>query len=226
MKRAVKALQNFGKSLYGPVLILPIVGLFIAFGNVFGNGNLAGYIPLLNHPLIQDFGQLVSKSAVEILANLALVFAAAASYRETGILPDAFHVGVHGAFIVDVACSLAFDLRQRHLVIVENKGAIANLPYDAMVEVPAYITAQGPEPVRMGNVPRFHRALLEQQLASEQLLVEAAIEGNYEKALQAFTLNRTVPTLQHAKAILDEMIAANREYWPQLKQAYSDGVAQ
>lgn len=41
MKRAVNALQNFGKSLYGPVLILPIVGLFIAFGNVLGNGNLA-----------------------------------------------------------------------------------------------------------------------------------------------------------------------------------------
>ncbi|MEE3652761.1 MULTISPECIES: 6-phospho-alpha-glucosidase [unclassified Brenneria] len=154
------------------------------------------------------------------------LFTAAAGYKETGILSDAFHVGVHGAFIVDVACSLAFDLRQRHLVIVENKGAIANLPYDAMVEVPAYITAQGPEPVRMGNAPQFHRALLEQQLASEQLLVEATLEGNYEKALQAFTLNRTVPTMQHAKAILDEMIAANREYWPRLKQAYSNGVAQ
>ena len=44
MKRAVNALQNFGKSLYGPVLILPIVGLFIAFGNVLGNGNLAEYL--------------------------------------------------------------------------------------------------------------------------------------------------------------------------------------
>lgn len=140
-------------------------------------------------------------------------------YQRTGVLPDAFHVGVHGAFIVDVACSLAFDLRQRHLVIVENKGAIANLPYDAMVEVPAYITANGPEPVRMGAVPLFHQTLLMQQLASEQLLVEATIEGSYEKALQAFTLNRTVPTMQHAKAILDEMIAANREYWPALQKA-------
>ncbi|KOC91436.1 6-phospho-alpha-glucosidase [Winslowiella iniecta] len=154
------------------------------------------------------------------------LFAAAAEYQQTGILPDAFHVGVHGAFIVDVACSLAFDLRQRHLVIVENRGAIANLPYDAMVEVPAYITAQGPEPVRMGNVPQFHRALLEQQLASEQLLVEATMEGSYEKALQAFTLNRTVPTMQHAKAILDEMIAANQDYWPALKQAFKDGQPQ
>jgi PTS system maltose and glucose-specific IIC component len=61
MKRAVNALQNFGKSLYGPVLILPIVGLFIAFGNVLGNGNLAEYLPFLGHPLIQHLGQLDRK---------------------------------------------------------------------------------------------------------------------------------------------------------------------
>lgn len=75
MNQAVNALQNFGKSLYAPVLILPIVGLFIALGNLFGNGNLAGYLPFLAHPLVQDFGQLISKSAVAILANLALIFA-------------------------------------------------------------------------------------------------------------------------------------------------------
>lgn len=75
MSRAVNALQNFGKSLFGPVLILPIVGLFIAVGNIFGNGNLAEYLPFLGHPLIQNIGQLIAKSAVSVLANLALVFA-------------------------------------------------------------------------------------------------------------------------------------------------------
>jgi maltose-6'-phosphate glucosidase len=151
------------------------------------------------------------------------LFAAAEEYKRTGILPDAFHVGVHGEFIVDVACSLAFNLRSRHLVMVENRGAITNLPYDAVVEVPAYITSEGPEPIRVGQVPLFHQTLLQQQLASEQLLVEATIEGSYEKALQAFTLNRTVPTMEHAKAILDEMIEANRDYWPALQKAWQDG---
>ncbi|MGL5698613.1 MAG: 6-phospho-alpha-glucosidase, partial [Kluyvera sp.] len=89
----------------------------------------------------------------------------------------------------------------------------------------AYITANGPEPVRMGNVPLFHQTLLLQQLASEQLLVEATLEGSYEKALQAFTLNRTVPTMEHAKAILDEMIAANQDYWPHLQRKWQKGEA-
>lgn len=51
------------------------MGLFIAFGNVLGNGNLAEYLPLLGHPLIQNIGQLIAKSAVSVLVNLALIFA-------------------------------------------------------------------------------------------------------------------------------------------------------
>ena len=50
-------------------------------------------------------------------------------------------------------------------------------------------------------------------------------EGSYEKALQAFTLNRTVPTMEHAKVILDEMIEANRDYWPALQKAWQNGEA-
>lgn len=128
-----------------------------------------------------------------------------------------FFGGVHGEFIVDVAMSLAFDLRKRYLVMVENHGAVANLPDDAMVEVPAYITERGPEPVRMGEIPVFYKGLIEQQEAVEKLVVEAAIEHSYEKALMAFTLSKTVPSLFVAKKILDEMMEANKEYWPELR---------
>ncbi len=56
-----------------------------------------------------------------------------------------------------------------------------------------------------------------QQLNSEKLVVQACIEGSYEKALQAFTLNKTVPSMTVAKEVLDEMIEANKDYWPELK---------
>lgn len=75
MKQVINGLQLFGKSLFAPILILPIIGLFIAFGNVFGNGNLAQYVPFLENPVIQNVGKFISSSAVSILQNLALVFA-------------------------------------------------------------------------------------------------------------------------------------------------------
>ena len=116
-----------------------------------------------------------------------------------------FYVGVHGKFIVEVVKALAYDTRSRQLVIVKNDGAVKNLPDDAMVEIPAYITKDGPEPVRVGEIPRFYKGLIEQQDACEGLVVEAVIEGSYKKALQAFTLNRTIPSANVAKEILDEI---------------------
>ncbi|MCB2298555.1 6-phospho-alpha-glucosidase [Clostridium tagluense] len=146
------------------------------------------------------------------------IFAAVDNYNITGEIDlTQFFTGVHGEFIVEVAMSLAFDLRKRHLVMVENKGAIKNLPDDAMVEIPAYITKDGPEPVRVGEIPTFYKGLIEQQEDSEKLVVEAAIEGSYEKALMAFTMNKTIPSAFVAKQILDDMIEANKEYWPKLK---------
>lgn len=127
-----------------------------------------------------------------------------------------FYVGVHGKLIVGVVASLAFDERRRELVMVPNNGIIENLADDAMVEVPCYITDRGPEPVRVGRIPRFYKGLIEQQDACEGLLVEAYEEHSYKKALMAYTLNRTIPSANVAKAVLDDMIEANKGYWPEL----------
>lgn len=145
------------------------------------------------------------------------LFEAIDTLKATGELKDGFKVGVHGTFIVDVAMAIAFDQRKRYLVIVENKGAIPNLPADAMVEIPAYLTKRGPEPIRLGEIPLFYKGLMEQQLASEKLTVEAVIEGSYQKALQAFALNKTIPSAERAKQVLDKLLAANKEYWPDLR---------
>ena len=145
------------------------------------------------------------------------IFDAVADYRAgKDVDLTKFFGGVHGEFIVDVAMSLAFDLRKRYLVMVENNGAVENLPSDAMVEIPAYIADRGPEPVRVGEIPTFYKGLIEQQEAVEKLIVDAAVEHSYEKALMAFTLSKTVPSLLVAKKILDDMIVANKAYWPEL----------
>lgn len=50
----------------------------------------------------------------------------------------------------------------------------------------------------------------------EKLVVDAWVEGSYQKLWQALTLSKTVPSASVAKAILDELIEANRGYWPEL----------
>lgn len=139
-------------------------------------------------------------------------------YLKTGEISEkAFYAGEHGNWIADLAIALKNDTKQRFLVIVENRGAIPNMPYDAMVEVPAYIGKNGPEVIAQNPIPLFQQGLMMQQVNCEKLLVQGCIEGSYEKVLQAFTLNKTVPSVTVAKEILDDMIVANKEFWPELK---------
>lgn len=140
------------------------------------------------------------------------------TYLATGKVDEkVFYAGSHGDWIADLAIALKNDTKARFLVITENRGAIPNMPYDAMVEVPAYIGKNGPEVIARDPIPLFQQGLMMQQLNSEKLLVEGCIEGSYEKVLQAFTLNKTVPSMKVAKEILDDMIEANKGYWPELK---------
>lgn len=128
-----------------------------------------------------------------------------------------FNFGEHGNYIVDIATSLLNDEHRRFMVITPNRGSIPNLRKDAVVEVPAYIGVTGIEPITLDPINDFHKGLMEAQVAAEKLLVDAFFEESYQKALQAFTLNQSVNSAYVAKQVLDEMIEANKGYWPELR---------
>ncbi|WP_100010237.1 6-phospho-alpha-glucosidase [Lentibacillus sediminis] len=124
---------------------------------------------------------------------------------------------IHGVYMIRAAASLLFNLKETFVVMVENQGVISNLPADALVEVPALLTNHGPKAFSVGEIPVFYKGLIENQHAYERLVVEAYYENSYNKLLQALTLNRTIVSAPKAKAILDDLIEANKDYWPALK---------
>ena len=68
-----------------------------------------------------------------------------------------------------------------------------------------------------GSNPTVPERINGQQVSVEKLTVEAWIEGSYQKLWQALTLSKTVPSAKVAKQILDDLIEANKGYWPELK---------
>ncbi|MBC8706440.1 6-phospho-alpha-glucosidase [Staphylococcus pseudintermedius] len=126
-------------------------------------------------------------------------------------------VDEHASYIVDLAKAIAYNTKERMLMIVENQGAIINFDPTAMVEVPCIVGSNGPEKLVVGEISRFQKALMEQQVGVEKLVVEAYEEASYQKLWQAITLSKTVPNAAVAKAILDDLIEANKAYWPELK---------
>jgi len=101
-------------------------------------------------------------------------------------------------------------------MIVENNGAIANFPDDAMVEVPCIVGTDGPEALAQGRIPDFEKTLMYQQLTVEKMVVEAYVEKSYLKLWQALTLSKTIPSAGVAKELLDDLIEANKGFWPTL----------
>ncbi|RNE25684.1 6-phospho-alpha-glucosidase [Lacticaseibacillus paracasei] len=128
-----------------------------------------------------------------------------------------FDFGEHGQYIVDMATSILNDSHERFMLIQPNMGAIPNLRQDAVVEIPTYVGRLGAEPISMRHpINDFHKGLMEAQNAAEKLLVDGYFEGSYQKVLEAFTLNQTVPSADKAKEVLDDLIIANKGYWPEL----------
>ena len=146
------------------------------------------------------------------------VFGECKAIAEKGTAKDSkLHVDDHASYIVDLARAIAYNTKERMLLIVENDGALSNFDPTAMVEVPCLVGSNGPEKIVQGKIPQFQKGLMEQQVSVEKLRVEAWIEGSYQKLWQAITLSRTVPSASVAKAILDDLIEANKDFWPVLK---------
>lgn len=128
-----------------------------------------------------------------------------------------FEVDFHAIYIVDLAAALAYNTYERMILIVPNNGAILNFDPKASVEVACIVGSNGPVPLVVGEIPTFQKGLMEQQLAVEKLVVDAWVEGSYQKLWQALTLSKIVPNARVAKQLLDDLLEANKEFWPELK---------
>jgi maltose/glucose PTS system EIICB component len=73
-KKVMEAMQRFSKAMFIPILILPIEGILIAFGNLFTNPRLIEVLPFLDNPITTGFGTILTGSLVSILTNLGLIF--------------------------------------------------------------------------------------------------------------------------------------------------------
>jgi alpha-galactosidase len=102
---------------------------------------------------------------------------------------------------------------------VPNRGAISNLPAEAIVEVPAIVTGMGPLPLRMGALPRMVAELCRREVELVEVVVDACVQGSRDLALQALCLDPMVDDVDVARAVLDEYLEVHKEYLPQFHGA-------
>lgn len=128
-----------------------------------------------------------------------------------------------GAHYSDAACETIASIyanKNTHIVVsTKNNGAVPDLPCDCVVEVSAYLGAQGARAIAFGKLPAAERGWLQVMKNMELVTIEAAVTGDYGTALQAFTINPMVRSGDTAKRILDELLLAHKKYLPQFKES-------
>jgi alpha-galactosidase/6-phospho-beta-glucosidase family protein len=96
-----------------------------------------------------------------------------------------------------------------------NRGQIANLPPDAVVETFGVVDATGAHGISVGALPPAIQAIVARHVANQELIVQAALEGDRRLALQALLNDPLTRDMEAAEAMLEEMLSANRQYLPQ-----------
>lgn len=124
-----------------------------------------------------------------------------------------------GAYYSEAAVSLIEaienDKNELHVINTLNRGAFPFMQADDVVEVKCVVNRQGATPIPLKDFDNRHIVGLMQVVkAYERLAVAAALEGSYDKALQALLVHPLVGDYPKAKGVLDELLAANRAFLP------------
>ena len=104
----------------------------------------------------------------------------------------------------------------------QNRGAIPELPENAIVEVSCILSGKGATPLAFGKLPSAQRGWLQCMKAMEECTIAAAVSGNYGLLMEAFALNPLIPMGESAKRVMDELLVAHQRYLPQFAEKIKD----
>lgn len=124
-----------------------------------------------------------------------------------------------GAKYSDAACNLIESIHNNNCDIqyvnVRNNGAITDLDNNCAVELACMITADGPKALATGSLKSGIKAYIQMMKAYEQMLVEAAINGDKDLAIAALNNNPLCPSDKLANEVVNELLQAHKKYLPQ-----------
>jgi len=115
---------------------------------------------------------------------------------------------------LNLLCSLFGDSPDVQVIDVRNSGVIPELAPDAVIEVPARVSAAGAEPLAVPALPPHQAGLIAHTAAYEALAASAAVSGDREVAFRALLTHPLIGQSGLAEQLLGDLLDANRKYLP------------
>ena len=128
-----------------------------------------------------------------------------------------------GAFYSEAAvallASLVADTGDVQVVNLRNNGSLPFLADDAVIEVPARITAAGPVAEPISPVDPLYAGLIAHVSAYEELAVQTALHGGRDRVFRTLLAHPLVGQIDIANQLTDRLLAENHTYLPWADQA-------
>ena len=129
-------------------------------------------------------------------------------------LPARSDDSVTGEGIARLMANIATGRRGVHICNVPNRGAVPNLPVEAVLEVEVVTDSMGVRPLYMDEAPRALKALMDKRVAWQELVVDAAAQGDRRLALQAMQVDEQAIPPRESERMLRELMANNAGLLP------------
>ena len=132
-------------------------------------------------------------------------------------LPQEPSDAVTGEGLGSLVEAIALGRRKVHIVNIPNRGCVPNLPDYAVLEVEGVTDSVGVRGLYAGEAPLALAGLLQKRIAWQEMVVEAAIKGDPNLAVQAALLDEMAIPPEKAEAMVGELLAASSGHLPQFK---------
>jgi len=133
-------------------------------------------------------------------------------WEESFAITVGFGMPLVTEMMADVLCQRS---SRRPSLILPNDGYIENISRDAVVEVPGLVGGGRVCGVPVGPLPGPIASILQNEVEIQKLVVDAAVTGSRDLALQALLIDPVVNSARKAEALLDDILSSHAEYLPQ-----------
>jgi alpha-galactosidase/6-phospho-beta-glucosidase family protein len=184
-----------------------------------------GYLPAAGDRHLAEFFPYFLTEATHCGADFGVQLTTIDHRRQqVATARDAVHAAIDGELpplersqeaSADIISAIANGGSVRTIVNLPNVGQVDNLPREAVVETLAELGAAGAQPLTVGALPGGVLGTVQRHVTNQELLVEAALHGDRQLALEALVNDPLTRDFATAPRLLDELLTAHKAYLPQ-----------
>ncbi len=146
--------------------------------------------------------------------QMAEAWARTKRFADGKLSPKQFLAEVHNDHATDIIESMWAGLGKAFFINTANRGAIANLPDEAFLELRCDVDMQGPRPQPVCPMPRGVLSLTHQVLDAHELTAEAAATGDRALLRRAMLTDPICNNIGDADACMADLLAVERDALP------------